>query len=155
MAYTIRGLNSSAFTHLFGQDENYLARHLARRMRADKNSGFPDRIALRDVPEGEYAILINHAYQPAETPYFGRHAIFIHEGCTSQGVYQDEVPPYLTTRLLSLRAFNTAHMIIAAEVTPGSEAEGVIFQMLRQPETAYIHVHSARFGCYLCVIERS
>lgn len=155
MAYTIRGLDSREFTHLFGQDERYLALHLAVRKRADKNAGFPDRIALRDVPEGEYAILVNHAYQPAATPYSGRHAIYIHEGCTTQGVFQDEVPAYLTSRLLSLRAFNTAHMIIAAEVSPGSEAEPLILQMLRQPETAYIHVHSARFGCYLCVIERS
>jgi hypothetical protein len=155
MAYIISGLDGNVFAHLFGKDEHYLAAHRAVRVRAETASRYPDRIALRDVPEGENAILINHVYQSAESPYFGTHAIYIHEGAITPGLYVDQIPDYLATRLLSLRAFNDQHRIMTADVTPGHEAERLILQLLDRPDTRYIHAHSARFGCYLCLIERS
>ncbi|OON41447.1 hypothetical protein BTJ39_05680 [Izhakiella australiensis] len=154
MNYTVLGLDSSEFTHLYGQSDDYLAAHQAVRVKAQSESDYPDRIALRNVPVGENAILVNHVYQPAKSPYFGRHAIFIHEGASGQGRYENEVPEYLFTRQISLRAFNEAHMIIAAHVAEGADVENLIFQLFANAQTSYIHAHSARFGCYMCAIKR-
>ncbi|ORM67341.1 DUF1203 domain-containing protein [Pantoea rwandensis] len=155
MHYVISGLNSSEFAHLYGQDSDYLARHNARRVTADIHSALPDRIGLKDVPPGENAILLNHTYQPAQSPYHGQHAIFIHEGCTHSGVFNDEIPEYLAKRQLSLRAFNLEHCIIAAELATGYEVEQTVLALLQRPETAYIHAHSAQFGCYLARVSKT
>ena len=66
--------------------------------------GYPDRILLCDIPAGETALLINHIYQPADTPFRGSHAIYIGEGCTQQGIYLNELPEVMQGRILSLRA---------------------------------------------------
>lgn len=85
MGFRIQGLNPEPFTHLFGKDEHYLKQHRALRISVDSYPGYPDRISLRDIPAGETAILINHTYQPADTPYHGSHAVYLWEGCNEQG----------------------------------------------------------------------
>jgi hypothetical protein len=154
MHYIISGLNSSDFAHLYGKDDEYLAQYNARRVLASQASALPDRIGLKDVPPGAYAILLNHTYQPAKSPYQGKHAIFIHEGCMQSGIFYNEIPEYLAKRQLSLRAFNLEHCIIAAELATGDEVEQTVLDLLQRPETVYIHAHSARFGCYLAAINR-
>ncbi|KJV48723.1 hypothetical protein VH86_08905 [Pantoea sp. BL1] len=154
MHYIISGLNSSDFAHLYGQDDEYLAQYNARRVLASHNSALPDRIGLKDVPSGENAILLNHTYQPAQSPYQGKHAIFIHEGCTHSGLFHNEIPEYLAKRQLSLRAFNHEHCIIAAELVTDDAVEQTVLALLQRPETVYVHAHSARFGCYLAAIHQ-
>lgn len=154
MHYVISGLKSSDFAHLYGRDDEYLAQHNARRVLASPDSALPDRIGLKDVPSGENAILLNHTYQPAQSPYHGKHAIFIHEGCIKSGLFYNEIPKYLAKRQLSLRAFNIEHCIIAAELATGEDIEPMVLTLLQMPETAYIHAHSARYGCYLAAIRK-
>lgn len=82
MNYRISGLKAEPFAHLYGQSESYLKKHNAIRQTVECYPGYPDRISLCDIPVGETALLINHIYQPADSPYFGTHAIYIREGCT-------------------------------------------------------------------------
>ena len=150
----ISGLSASQFTHLFGQSDSYLRKYGAVRQPVKDYPGCPDRISLRDIPAGETAILINHLYQPADTPYRGSHAIYIWEGCTEQGVYFNELPEVMQNRLLSLRAFDDNHFLRKAEVCQGHSAEAVMEILFADPKISYIHVHNAKQGCYACLAER-
>lgn len=154
MNYKISGMNAGQFIHLFGQSDSYLQRYGAIRHSVEDYPSCPDRISLRDIPAGENAILINHLYQPADTPYRGSHAIYIWEGCTEQGVYFNEVPEVMQNRLLSLRAFDDNHFLRRADVCQGHSCEAVIEDMFADPQVSYIHIHNAKQGCYACLAER-
>jgi hypothetical protein len=155
MNFRISGLSPEPFRHLFGLSEEELAQKGVKRYVADKKPGFPDRIAMRDVDLGERVLLLNHVCQPADTPYRAAHAIFIGEGSEVPYDRVGEIPEVLRVRLLSLRAYDSQHMMIDADVVDGREVEPVIRRLLANPLVAYIHAHNAKRGCYSCRIERA
>ena len=115
----------------------------------------PDRIELRDALPGETVLLLNHAYLDTNSPYKGRHAIFVREGAIQAFNSVGEVPECMRRRLLSLRAFDDMGMMIDADVCEGSEIEVVIERLFSLPNLAFIHAHHARRGCYAARIERA
>ncbi|MDR7330975.1 DUF1203 domain-containing protein [Roseateles asaccharophilus] len=151
MSFRITGLSAQPFAHLFGLDDAALARHGALRMHGE---GLPDRVELRDTTASETVLLVNHEHQPADTPYRSRHAIFVREHAGAAFDAVDTVPDALRRRLLSLRAFDAAGMMVDADVTDGHEAEALIARLLARPEVDYIHAHYARRGCYAALIRR-
>jgi hypothetical protein len=155
MTFTVSGLSPTPFQPLFGLSDAALAERGALRVIADAGGGYPDRIALRDAREGEAVILVNYTHQPADTPFHASHAVYVLEGAEAAARFEDELPPMMLRRLLSLRAFDADHMLIDAEVTPGTEAAGEIKRMLADPQVAYIHAHYARPGCYAALVERA
>ena len=155
MTFRIRGLSPEPFRHLFGQSDQALAAHGARRCVAEVSPGFPDRIELRDAQVGESVLLINYVHQPAATPYRASHAIFVLEGATAPFDAIGQEPRVLRTRPLSLRAFDADHMMVDADLLDGSELELGIERLLARPDTAYIHAHYAKRGCYAALIERA
>lgn len=154
MHFRIRGLSAAPFQHLFGLSDAELAVHGARRCIADTHPGFPDRIEMRDAAPGESLLLLNYQHQPADTPYRSAHAIYVLEGATHSFDAHDTVPAVLRTRMLSLRAFDAGHMMVAADLVDGREVEHLIDRLLADPQVAYIHAHYARRGCYAGRIER-
>lgn len=154
MSFRITGLDPAPFQRLYGLDEAALASHGAIRYHVDKAPGFPDRIELRDLEPGETALLVNHVHQPADTPYRASHAIFVREGATQPCVVDDEVPAVMRRRPLSLRAFDAAHMMVAAVLVDGAAAAPAIDALLADEAVAYIQAHYAQRGCYAARIER-
>lgn len=154
MKYKISGLKAEPFAHLFGQSESYLKNHNAIRQTVECYPGYPDRISLCDIPVGETALLINHIYQPADSPFFGTHAIYVWEGCTRQGIYLNALPEVMQSRILSLRAFNKEHFLIVADIAEGKLAENLIGLLFSDSQVSYIQIHNAKQGCYLCCAER-
>ncbi|HAK34763.1 MAG TPA: DUF1203 domain-containing protein [Pantoea sp.] len=154
MAYKISGLQAHPFTSFFGLGEAWLAKQGAVRVKVDSYPGYPDRISLREIPLGETALLINHTYQPAETPYFGTHAIYIWEGCTEQGIYINALPAVMSGRVLSLRAYDKKHFLRRADLCSGEFAEPLIHRFFADPSIDYIHIHNAKQGCFSCLAER-
>jgi hypothetical protein len=71
---------------------------------------------------------------------------------TSRG--EREIPEVLQTRLLSLRGFDNAATMQAADVVHGREILPVIEQMLGDSRIEYIHVHNAKPGCFAARIDR-
>jgi len=61
----------------------------------------------------------------------------------------------LRRRLLSLRGFDLAGMLLDAEVVEGGVAAPMIDRMLANPAVAYLHAHYARPGCYAARIDRA
>lgn len=155
MSFRITGLSPEPFHHLFGLPDAELQRHGAQRCVVDRPTGFPDRIELRDCAPGETVLLLNYMHQPADTPYRASHAIFVREGATAAFDAVDAVPMVLQSRLLSLRAFDSAHVMIDADVVNGTGLRPAIDRFLADPRVDYLHAHYAKRGCFAARIERA
>ena len=154
MAYRIEGLRREPFEHLFGLSEDELSAHNARRMVADVKPGFPCRIALDDCEIGTPVLLLNHVSHDVPNAYRASHAIFVSEQAGEPAVYEDQVPPALDRRILSLRAFDEAGMMVDAALAQPGAADDAIRTLLAEPRTAFIHAHNAVRGCFAAKIER-
>jgi hypothetical protein len=155
MGFRITGLPASAFAPLFGLDEHELASRGAVRMVADQKPGFPCRVSLRDAEPGETVLLLNYEHLPAATPYRSRHAIFVRENAVEASLERNEIPDVLRIRLLSLRAFDRADMMIDADVVDGSELGAALDRMLGNPAAQYLHIHNAKPGCFAARADRA
>ena len=155
MSYRITGLSPEPFRSLFGRSAAARAAHGVQRWTAEAGSRLPDRIELRDAAPGETLLLVNHEHQPAATPYRASHAIFVREGATTAYAREDEIPEAMRSRVLSLRAFDAAHLMVDAELVDGRDAEAAIARLFAQPAVDYIQAHYATRGCYAARIERA
>lgn len=155
MAFRITGLSPEPFRHLFGLPDEALAAHGAQRFTATEGSRMPDRVEVRDVMPGETLLLVNYAHQPADTPYRATHAIFVREGASAPCDLVDAIPEAMRTRVLSLRAFDAAHLMADAELVDGRDAEAAIARLFAHPHVAYIQAHYATRGCYAARIDRA
>jgi hypothetical protein len=153
MTYRITGLHPDEFAPLFALSDEELARRSIVRMTVTKNPGFPCRISLDDVKPGGTVLLLNHV-SVAEGPYAATHAIFVSQGA-EQGIYDDAVPPGLNRRLLSLRAFDHAHIMVDAAMAAPGEADAAIRRLFENGPVEYIHAHNATRGCFAAAVERT
>jgi hypothetical protein len=155
MSFRITGLSAEPFQHLFGLSEEDLAKHNVKRYVADEKPGFPCRVGMRDANPGESVLLLNHTYQPANTPYQGTHAIFVIVGASLTYDCTNRIPDVMRVRLLSLRGFDNTGMMLDADVVEGARIEQVIERMFANPDVSYIQVHNAKRGCYSGRIDRA
>lgn len=154
MTYRIAGLAPSTFTHLVNCSDAELAGHGAVRMTADAKPGFPCRITLDDAEVGERLLLVNHCSHGGDNPYRATHAIFVSESATEAMVHEDEIPPALNRRILSLRAFDAEGMMRDAALAQPGEADTAIRRLLANPAVDHIDAHNATRGCFAARIER-
>ena len=154
MSFRVTGLSPEPFRPLFGLSDAELARHGARRCVADSKPGYPDRIALTDAEPGEVLLLVHYQHQPADTPYRASHAVFVREGGAETRTVTGEVPTSLSSRLISLRAFDAEHQMIDADVVDGAALQPCIERFFANPAAAYLHAHYAKRGCYAARIDR-
>jgi hypothetical protein len=140
---------------LYGLTDADLLARGARRYRVNESPGFPDRVELRDLGLGESALLVNFLHQPADTPYRGSHAIFVREGAEMASLFVDVVPEVMQRRTLSLRAFDSDHLMADAALIDGRESGATIERLFDNPAIAYIQAHYAQRGCYAARIERA
>ncbi|MEA9392356.1 DUF1203 domain-containing protein [Acerihabitans sp. TG2] len=152
MSYIIKGLDGSVFEHLYGLSDCKLQEHGAIRINVDKPQAYPDRISLRDIPVGEYAILLNHTFLDSPTPYRGSHAIFIWEGKKEAAILTDCIPEVMISRTISLRAFDNNDMMIDAAIASNEKIEENILIFFENTQIKYILAHNAKQGCFSCRI---
>jgi Protein of unknown function (DUF1203) len=155
MDFRIKGLAPELFQPLFGLTEAELARHGAVRCIVDRKPGYPDRIELRDPEPGESVLLVNYTHLPVETPFRSSYAIYVREGARDRYDRINEVPEQFRSRVLSLRAFDERGMLRDADIVEGGAAESLIGRLLSSPQTAYIHAHFAKPGCFAARIDRA
>ena len=155
MNYRLRGLEPDLFAKLFDLDGPALVERGMRRMQADKPVGFPCRISLEDAPVGEEVLLLPFTHQDGRSPYRASGPIFVRRGQLAAAEFTGELPPYLTLRPLSVRAYDAADEMIDADVVDGIRAESLIERYLANAATQYLHIHFARRGCYACLVERT
>jgi uncharacterized protein DUF1203 len=146
MAFQIHGLPAAPFQPLFALDDAALADHRAVRRIADASPGYPCRVSLRDAEPGESLVLVNYEHHATTSPFRASHAVYVREHAERAVLAIGEVPVMLRSRLLSLRAFDAAGMLVAADVVDGRELEPALERLL--PAAAYLHIHFAKPGCY-------
>ncbi|MEI9992297.1 MAG: DUF1203 domain-containing protein [Rhizomicrobium sp.] len=154
MSFRIRGLDAGQFAPLFALDDAALAERDMRRVAIDAPRGAPCRVTLEDAAPGERAILLPFAHQEAHSPYRASGPIFVREGAREAFDRVDELPPVFTGRLLSVRAYGTAGMMIDADVAQ-SDPRGLFEKFFADANVDYLHVHYARRGCYSCRVDRA
>ncbi|MBO9579260.1 MAG: DUF1203 domain-containing protein, partial [Microbacteriaceae bacterium] len=60
-----------------------------------------------------------YEHQPAHSPYRASGPIFVRRDAQRRVLAPGEVPPYVAERLISLRAYDVAHLMVDAEVCEG------------------------------------
>jgi hypothetical protein len=155
MSFQIRGLDDGQFSHLFGKPEEVLAEYGIERVIVDSAPGFPCRVSLRDAAIGESALFMNYEHQPALSPYRSSHAIFVREGASTADIPENEVPGMLRIRLISIRAFDSAGIMLDADIGDGTQLETFIDQMFAMQSVSYLHLHNAQRGCFMARVERT
>jgi hypothetical protein len=155
MSFRITGIDPTPFTSLYGLDDAQLAKRGVIRVIADNDTGYPERIELRNARRGEALLLLNHTHQPADSPYRSSHAIFIREGATEACALSDEVPEVLRTRTLALRGFDERDHIASAVLVDGTVLDEAIERLFTMSSVRYAHVHYAAYGCYAARIDRA
>jgi hypothetical protein len=156
MSFQIHALDPKPFKDLFGLSDPELMERNAVRMKVTESPGFPCRVGLRDMTVGATALLLNTRHQDARSPYRANGPIFVEEGAMAAAqIAPNHVPDVIRRRLLSLRAYDAAGMMLDADVVEGADAEGLIARLFSNQDVTDIHVHFARRGCYAARITRS
>lgn len=153
MNFRFTGISAEPFRALFALSDAELLVRDMRRVVTDAASGYPCRVSLTEAAPGERLILVNYEHQPANSPYRASGPIFVREAA-GEPYDGTEVPPVVRTRLVSLRAYDAQGMMVDAEVFEGREIEPVLERLFGRDDTAYVHVHNARRGCFSCRVDR-
>ena len=154
-SFQLLGLFPNQFSHLFSLSAEQLAPLGIVRVTADSKPGFPCRISLQDAEPGEELLLLPFEHQPAISPYRASGPIYVRVGAQPANLRPDEVPPYVSLRLMSVRAYDARHMMVSAEVCPGEQVAAQIQREFSNPRIAYIHLHNAKRGCFSCRVDRA
>jgi hypothetical protein len=112
-------------------------------------------VAVEVIRPGEGVLLLSYPVQPESSPYKGISPIFVREAAEAQYVGYDEIPAQIAPRLMSVRAFDARHYIVAADVTPGAQLGELAERLFQNHEISYLHVHHARRGCYVGRLDRA
>ena len=154
MPFRVLGLSPDLFHSCFTMSDGDLEKIGAIRLVADQ-PGLPCRVSLGHAAVGDELLLLNYEHQPAPTPYRARHAIYVSRASTRAFDAVGEVPEVILTRLVSVRAFDAAHMMIDADVVEGTRAAALFERLLANPAARYLQVHNAKRGCYSARVERA
>ncbi|WDS35727.1 DUF1203 domain-containing protein [Pseudoxanthomonas sp.] len=154
-SFILRALDAALFAGLFERDDATLgAQGIVRRIVASDH-GTPCRVSLQDARRGEEVLLLPYVHHGVHSPYRASGPIFVRRGVATVSLAVDEVPAYVASRLISLRAYDAAGLMVMAEVCDGGDAGAWLCQAFEQREVAYVHLHNARQGCYACRAERA
>jgi hypothetical protein len=152
--FELVGLDYSAFELLFELGDEELAKSGVQRCIVGESPGFPCRVSLEDAAVGEEVLLLSWLHQPVGSPYRASGPIYVRRGARRARLPPDVVPEYVTRRLISLRAYDRADLMIAAEVCEGIEVGARLASQFDDSAVAYIHLHNARRGCFSCRAQR-
>lgn len=153
--FQIEPLQAEAFAHLFGLNDAELAQRNIHRQIVQTCPGTPCRVSLRDAAVGETVLLFNYAHQTAHSPYQSSHAIFVRETATQARLAVNEVPEAIQTRLISVRLFDTDHMMMDADVVAGVDVAARLGRAFDDEDVAYVHIHNAKPGCFAAAAYRA
>ena len=152
--FQLAGLPEQPFEPLFALEDAELARRGIHRVIA-RDPGLPCRVSLADASVGEELLLLPFEHQPARSPYRASGPIFVRRGVERCVLPPDTVTPYVTSRLMSVRAYDAADWIVDAAVCDGHQVAEEIRRLFARTDVAYIHLHNARRGCFSCRVDRA
>jgi Protein of unknown function (DUF1203) len=154
-SFQVVGIDHEPFQPLFNLTDEQLQERAAKRCYATESPGYPCRVSLQDASLGEELILLPFQHQPADSPYRATGPIFVRRGSQQSRSPVGELPSYVTSRLMSVRAYDAAHMMVAASVCEGKATAKEIEECFARDDVAYIHLHNAKQGCFSALVVRA
>ena len=154
-SFQLLGINPEQFEPLFLLSDEQLKEHGAVRRIATEIPGYPCRISLEDASVGEELLLLPYGHQPAPSPYRSSGPIFVRRGARQRWLNVGEIPRYVSSRLMSVRAYDAAHMMVAASVCEGVHVARELEKCFSNDQVDYIHLHNAKQGCFSCQVVRA
>lgn len=153
-SFIIKGIPLQEISHLFELDEETLNSIGAQLLTVYEKPGFPCRVSLVDAEIGERVLAMNFEHHNVNSFYKASDPVFIRMHAKENQLAPNEIPLMLIHRTLSLRIYDKNAMMIAAQITIGTELKEAIQQIFSNKEASYIQVHNAGPGCYNCQINR-
>lgn len=153
--FRIVALDDAPYAALFELDDADLRQHGAVRMTADEDFGYPCRVSLEDARTGDELLLLPFVHHAVDTPYRASGPIFVRRGAKQCQLAAGEVPPLVTKRLMSLRAYDGAGMMQSASVVDGPGVADALANLFQDARIEYVHLHNAKPGCYSCCAVRA
>jgi len=153
-SFRLVGLAAENFEPFFAMSDAELAALGARRVVADAPTGFPCRVSLVDADVGDELLLLPHEHLSTGSPYRASGPVYVRRGATRAVLAAGVIPPYVTRRLMSVRAYDAGDMMVDAAVCEGAEARDAIERMLADAAVSFVHLHNAKRGCFSCRAER-
>jgi hypothetical protein len=121
---------------------------------ADTHPGYPCRQCLHDAQVGDELLLVSHDPFATSSPYRCASPIFLHRDACPPYADSARLPAQLTSRLLSVRGFDDAAMMLDAAVVDGTELDATVQRMFGNDDITALHVHNAVRGCFAARIDR-
>jgi hypothetical protein len=112
-------------------------------------------VSLEDAPIGAELLLLPYEHHEAHSPYRASGPIFVRRGATRRDLPPGELPPYVSARLISLRAYDADAMMVDATVCDGPEVAAALDGFFANRAVDYVHLHFAKRGCFSCVANRT
>ena len=153
--FLIKALSKKKFNDLMGCTDNELVNKHAKWITVDESPCYPCRVSLIDANVGERVLALPFMHHDVESPYKASGPIFVRENAKTAKLDIGEIPEMLRHRLLSVRAYNSEKIIIAAESLEGKALELAIERQFKNSEVEYIHIHNANQGCFNCSVHRA
>jgi hypothetical protein len=153
-SFRLVGLSADNFAPFFTMSDAELSELGAQRVRADESPGFPCRISLVDAEVGEELLLLPFEHLSARTPYRASGPVFVRAGARRAVLEPGVVPPVVTQRLMSVRAYDAGDLMIAAEICEGTDVQATLERLMADDAVSFIHLHNAKRGCFSCRVER-
>jgi len=155
VAFRFVALPSEQFASHFMLSDRELEASGARRVVVDEKPGVPCRVSLVDAEIGETALLLPFTHHDVSSPFRASGPIFVRSAARTANPARNEVPEMFRHRMLSVRAYDRAAMMVGAKVVKGTDIEPVIQQFFADAKVSYLHIHNAGPGCYDCRVERA
>jgi hypothetical protein len=117
---------------------------------------YPCRHCLSPVEDGRDALLGSFHLEKPHGAYWTPSPVFVcADGCR-QFDAAGTLPPFMRNVLLAVRAYDADDQMIypLSDVAPGREVDALIERNLDDARTRYLNLHTARYGCFLCRVER-
>jgi hypothetical protein len=153
-SFRLTALSREPFAGLFQLNDNELAQHNAQRVIASEKPGYPCRVSLAEAEIGESLLLLQFAHHDVASPYAASGPVFVRENAATAQPAAGEIPEVVRSRLMSVRGYDAAGMMLHAEVIEGRDVEQAIARQFADAGVAYIHLHNAKRGCYSCRVDR-
>jgi hypothetical protein len=154
MSFVIQGLDPHLFGSLSNQKQATFNGAPVEHHVVTESPGAPCRISLDDAKIGETVLLVSYAHHQANSPYAQSGPIFVTQGGVERARYEDQIPPALARRTLSLRAYDADGSMVDAAIVEGRVAKEAIEAMFEDQAIVKIDAHNATRGCFAAHITR-
>ncbi|WP_150254669.1 DUF1203 domain-containing protein [Nocardiopsis deserti] len=153
--------------HVLGRLREQDDAGLARTPRTDHEGGSPLRCCLRPSEPGERIVLVSYAplRRWAERtgadpgPYDECGPVFVHAGECGGPSHATGYPVALHGPRRVLRAYDSRGRILGGRLVElpharAAEVDGILGEVLSDPEVALVHVRAVEFGCFMVEVRR-